>query len=418
MQRFIRCSRPLLLALLLLAVPCLSAQEPVIDWTEYTYSAGAGGIGSFANYPVTRTFDQEIASLRLFIIAGQADDIGYVGSKLVTTVSGVCGPLGTVTSRQEVTDQVTVSGNTASFVLRAQENCCCVTGWGSATQSDRTDARFEWQVTFTSGKVAAISATEPVIPSGATTVNRCVLYRSDLTGVVTEAGEPQAGIALRFASDRGTPPDTFVQPSAPTDASGTARGQISTRRQGVANISDDTPDVDTPAPAAITFQEADWESRFHITGYILADENDYSGPMVTNPCGLQGTWKQNFLYGRGVLMQGSGRDAAGRLVTIDWAASGRPLNRNNVCFRFIDCPMTASGACAEAGTTIAVDPAVIPMGASVDIERVGVRVAQDTGGAINNYDIDVFRGFGLESMRGFGTFNGSARYLSGGGPCN
>jgi len=51
---------------------------------------------------------------------------------------------------------------------------------------------------------------------------------------------------------------------------------------------------------------------------------------------------------------------------------------------------TASGQKPKPGLTIAVDPAVIPLGSSVFIEGVGVRVAQDTGGAIKGQKIDLF----------------------------
>jgi 3D (Asp-Asp-Asp) domain-containing protein len=266
-------------------------------------------------------------------------------------------------------------------------------------------------------RIATITATEPVIPHNSGLVNNCVQYRSDLTGVVTSGNQPVAGVNLLFQSDRGTPPDTFTQPQHPTDATGTAMGQVTTRRQGVAHISGANPDISTPNPAAITFQEANWENRFRVTAYILANEADFGGQTVTNPCGLQGTWLRNFLYGNGVLLQGSGQDLNGNIITIDWAHSGRPLNQNNVCFTITNCPHTASGACAQAGTTIAVDPAVVPMGASVNIENVGGRVAQDTGGGINGYHIDVFRGFGHAAMQGWGNFQGTVRYLSGGGQC-
>ena len=51
--------------------------------------------------------------------------------------------------------------------------------------------------------------------------------------------------------------------------------------------------------------------------------------------------------------------------------------------------VTASGAPTEVGTTIAVDPSVIPYGAEVYIEGIGHRTAQDRGGAVNNKHIDV-----------------------------
>ena len=139
---------------------------------------------------------------------------------------------------------------------------------------------------------------------------------------------------------------------------------------------------------------------------------------MTNPCGLTGTWHRNFLYGSGVLLQGSGQDLNGTMITIDYNRSGRPLNANNVCFTTTNCAHTFSGACATEGTTIAVDRTVVPMGASVNIQNVGDRVAQDTGGGINGYHIDVFRGFGHAAMAGWGNFHGTVRYLSGGGQCN
>ncbi|MGN0451459.1 MAG: 3D domain-containing protein [Acutalibacteraceae bacterium] len=51
--------------------------------------------------------------------------------------------------------------------------------------------------------------------------------------------------------------------------------------------------------------------------------------------------------------------------------------------------ITATGTQATAGRTIAVDPAVIPYGTEVVING-HTYVAEDCGGAINGYDIDIF----------------------------
>jgi 3D (Asp-Asp-Asp) domain-containing protein len=71
-----------------------------------------------------------------------------------------------------------------------------------------------------------------------------------------------------------------------------------------------------------------------------------------------------------------------------------------------------------AGTTIAVDPSIIPMGANVNIDGVGDRTAQDTGGAINGYHIDNFVGFGRAAIQAWNNLNSVVTYLSGGGTCN
>jgi 3D (Asp-Asp-Asp) domain-containing protein len=51
--------------------------------------------------------------------------------------------------------------------------------------------------------------------------------------------------------------------------------------------------------------------------------------------------------------------------------------------------ITATGARTTPGRTIATDPSVIPMGSRVWIPDVGVRVAEDTGGTIVGYEIDL-----------------------------
>src|SRR5437870_7609217 len=94
----------LMFAALLLpwSAPARADDPPVTDFTSYTYSVPAGGIGSFADFPVTRTFGQPITTLKLYIEAGRADDIGYVGSRLVTSVVPQCSDVGTVTGEQDV----------------------------------------------------------------------------------------------------------------------------------------------------------------------------------------------------------------------------------------------------------------------------------------------------------------------------
>lgn len=51
---------------------------------------------------------------------------------------------------------------------------------------------------------------------------------------------------------------------------------------------------------------------------------------------------------------------------------------------------TATGTTPIPGYTIAVDPDYIPLGTEIFIEGLGWRVAEDTGGAVNGYEVDVF----------------------------
>lgn len=51
---------------------------------------------------------------------------------------------------------------------------------------------------------------------------------------------------------------------------------------------------------------------------------------------------------------------------------------------------TANESIATEGITCAVDPNVIPLGSEIYIEGVGVRIAQDTGSAVDGNVIDIY----------------------------
>lgn len=159
------------------------------DFTEHTYSVPAGGVGTFADCTITRNFANPIQSLTLTIVGGRADDIGFVGGLQVTDAPPACSDVSTVVAPVNVTSQVTINGASATFVLRAQENCCCSTGWGSATQGDRPNARMHWQVTFQGHDVQLTRV-------GRTSIEAANQYSENSrlrATVVFPAGHPQAG---------------------------------------------------------------------------------------------------------------------------------------------------------------------------------------------------------------------------------
>ena len=53
-------------------------------------------------------------------------------------------------------------------------------------------------------------------------------------------------------------------------------------------------------------------------------------------------------------------------------------------------PITATGASAKAGLTVAVDPKVIPLGSRIYIEGIGERIAEDVGSGVKGHHIDVY----------------------------
>jgi 3D (Asp-Asp-Asp) domain-containing protein len=279
----------------------------------------------------------------------------------------------------------------------------------------------------------AVTHELPQIPDDATVRNGCVQYRSALTGNVfdIEANEGVNNVVVTFQSDRngtGTV-DTITQPESPSDEFGFVTASTRTRRRGTAKITGTGADIpaDRVFPAYVAFQEADYESDFLITAYANADENDFAGgPQVTDPPGLVGTFYDAFLYSNtGVLMQGTGVALNGAVITIDWNASTRPFTRANLVFRTDTCARGANNQCLTFDSSVAVDPNIIPMGpsrfspgaATIHIDTVGDRVAQDSGDRITGRHIDLFMQT-TQAAFAWGQQRRNVRYLSGGGACD
>jgi 3D (Asp-Asp-Asp) domain-containing protein len=196
-----------------------------------------------------------------------------------------------------------------------------------------------------------------------------------------------------------------------------------------------------PAPPS-KHDRGRWLGGLTISEYWPSPESSFVGKLVDAP-GLVGMHRIDWLYSAtGISMQGEGIGLDGRLYHLQapgdggWVtASGRPTSPsdgwlNGAPFwraggywrnsrRAVTFPLAAGGWSADQGRryvplagvsfapggapglryyqSIAVDPAVIPLGSHVYVPAYqndghgGWFVAQDRGGAINGLHIDVFR---------------------------
>ncbi len=243
----------------------------------------------------------------------------------------------------------------------------------------------------------------------------CPAYDVDIGAKLTESGSPLPGVSLNLVSSRnfpGSSPDVILAPPA-TDAAGVTRARMYSWKQGAAAISERT--IPT-TPVDITFTEAPYTGSFYVTAYYTIEEADAHGPPVVNPCGVTGTFRGGFL--REIRMEGSGVALDGRTIQYDTAASTRHVD----CYMTSPCPLTASGACAVAGSTVAVDRTLIPLRSTIRMSQSGLRQADDTGEAITGYRIDLYVGHGRTAyrtwLRSIGNHDETVSYVSGGGTCN
>ena len=132
----------------------------------------------------------------------------------------------------------------------------------------------------------------------------------------------------------------------------------------------------------------------YITYYIIAKESQYTGTRNTSATGITGLYKSAFL--QDVKMQGSGYTEDSKYIQYYQETPGVWK------FKFVTSPQTATLTTPTVGKTIAVDPEYIPrlttQRAKVTIGGgVGARQAEDGGGAIKQWHIDVFYGTGKPS---------------------
>ncbi|MBN1698187.1 MAG: N-acetylmuramoyl-L-alanine amidase [Spirochaetales bacterium] len=259
----------------------------------------------------------------------------------------------------------------------------------------------------------------PIIPTESRVEGGKVKRRIDVQIEVKQGETPLSDVSLTVTVDRGSA-FQFQQPQ-PTDENGKTSIRVETRESGEAVFSIDCDDYDIQAEDfTVDFTEAWYESGFLVTAYHFCHESDFSGPLVDAE-GLNEQHRSDFLYdGTGVCMQGTGLTESNGYIHItnpqnlSWTGHYDEIdNQDDAVFAY-----GAGGAYneIEEGTSIAVDPAVIPPNHRVDIQRVGERRADDTGGAIDDYHIDVFMGGGRRAInnwnqQGGNITNARVRYL-------
>lgn len=180
----------------------------------------------------------------------------------------------------------------------------------------------------------------------------------------------------------------------PTNSSGVGYLEIDVR--GANNTSFTAYCNNLTARASYTPKiNADYESSFYITYYITAKESDYSGTMEY-PNGITDTkYPKDFI--KAVQMNGSGITTDGRYLHYD---------SNTGKYSYL-APITCTQTTPTAGRTIAVDNTKIPRyhvsgstykRGKVFIQGIGERMAEDAGGRIQAFHIDVYTGEGKSSM--------------------
>lgn len=234
------------------------------------------------------------------------------------------------------------------------------------------------------GTELRITSIQPVIPSASGVLAKKVLTRAELTLSLKTEGKVAPGKLVTLSSDRGETVDTIEPSGVVTDVAGVARTKVSTRTQpGTSTIRAKGSTIRTVSAGVIAWLPAKYEGQFVVTCYTISDEGSMpaTSPMVS-ACGLAPEKKYRSAFLSDVKMQGTGTALDGTIIKY----------KGKGCYYIDTCARTATGVCASAGSTIAVDPKVIPQKSTVNLDIIGQRHAMDTGGGIKGYHIDEYVG--------------------------
>ncbi|MEW6759589.1 MAG: 3D domain-containing protein [Pseudomonadota bacterium] len=260
--------------------------------------------------------------------------------------------------------------------------------------------------------------TLPIIPIDSRTEHNKVLYQQKIKAKLTRKADGKPVADQRF-SIRSNRQGDKIDSTGKTNTHGEITFVLTTREPGALELDIASAGI-TMSKFPVKLQEAWFESRFLITGYNVCDESDFSGELVEGK-GLAEKHKDDFLYGAaGVAMQGTGKTVEGKYIRLDnkpggWEKSlkGNPVRLANPSAAVFKYATGVHGKYDDLkeNYSIAVDKNVIPKKAKVEIDGLGERVADDSGGAIDLYHIDNFLGSGKAVVKVWlkGGINGTHR---------
>lgn len=242
--------------------------------------------------------------------------------------------------------------------------------------------------------------TTQIIPSSSTQdlVNKgIILYKITVTATVRNTnGSIARNQAISFANYPQNANVKQVSYEGRTDSNGTAKAYYEVR--GVTNFTVRAQCGRTQKSLSITPNEkCDYENTFYLTAYIIALESDYSASTKVAAAGISNyKFRKEFLDA--VKLNGSGYSDDNKFYIRYNASTGNYEKKD---------PVTATGTTPTVGRTIAVDNYYIPrynttaQYGCVSIADVGKRKAEDAGGGIKKYHIDVFVGNGKAKANAF-----------------
>jgi len=257
--------------------------------------------------------------------------------------------------------------------------------------------------TYATGGTVSASKISQTIPKSASQdlVNKgIILYKIGVSIMVRYTnGRPVANRAISF----GVPSKTNIksikiltsETSTSTDSSGSAKVYFEVRGHGEFTLQTSCDGIRNNSTIKVV-ESCYYQSPFYITAYVIALESDYNDVKVTANGIPNYKFREKFLDA--VKLNGSGHSTDNNFY-IRYNKTKNQFEKGN--------PITSSGTKPTVNRTIAVDNYYIPryntdkQYGCVNIYNVGNFKAEDAGGAIKRYHIDIFVGEGNNAWKSY-----------------